>query len=256
MRKNKILKIGVFDSGIGGLSVLKSLLSANFFDEIIYYGDTARVPYGVKDKKTIIDFSLQALDFFTPHNIDMLILACNTASAYALDEMRKKSHIPIIGVIEPGVLALKNKIKDINSSILILATKATINSAQYQNYLQKLGYSSVQALATGLFVPIVEEGIFEGNILDTTMQYYFSSIKTPPKGIILGCTHFPLISKEIQKYFGNESLLIHSGEAIIEYLRHNHNICLKDTQKQTKVSFYASSDIDNLKKTADIWLNI
>ena len=99
------MRAGVFDSGVGGLSVLKSLINAKLFDEIIYYGDTARVPYGVKDKQTIIRFSLEALDFFKPHNIDILIVACNTVSAYALQEMQKHSKIPIVGVIEPGVLS-------------------------------------------------------------------------------------------------------------------------------------------------------
>ena len=88
------MRAGVFDSGVGGLSVLKSLINAKFFEEIIYYGDTARVPYGVKDKQTIVRFSLEALDFFAPHNIDILIVACNTVSAYALKEMKAKGRIP------------------------------------------------------------------------------------------------------------------------------------------------------------------
>ena len=122
------MKIGVFDSGIGGLSVLKSIVEARLFNEIIYYGDTARVPYGTKDKDTIIRFSLEALDFFNQHNIDILIVACNTASAYALTNMQKNATYPIIGVIEPGVLALSNKIQDKSKNILIIATKATTTS--------------------------------------------------------------------------------------------------------------------------------
>ena len=122
------MKAGIFDSGIGGLSVLKSIVDARLFDEIIYYGDTARVPYGTKDKDTIVRFSLEALDFFDKHNIDILIVACNTASAYALKSMQKVSRIPVVGVVTPGILALSNKMQDKNKNILIIATKATKSS--------------------------------------------------------------------------------------------------------------------------------
>ena len=111
------MKAGIFDSGIGGLSVLKSIVDARLFDEIIYYGDTARVPYGTKDKDTIVRFSLEALDFFDKHNIDILIVACNTASAYALKSMQKVSRIPVVGVVAPGILALSNKMQDKNKNI-------------------------------------------------------------------------------------------------------------------------------------------
>lgn len=143
------MRAGVFDSGVGGLSVLKSLINAKLFEEIIYYGDTARVPYGVKDKQTIIKFSLQALDFFAPHQIDILIVACNTVSAYALDTMRNHANIPIIGVIEPGVLALKNQIADTDSETLIIATKATIASGEYETRLRDIGFGILKALQRG-----------------------------------------------------------------------------------------------------------
>ena len=205
------MRAGVFDSGVGGLSVLKSLINAKLFDEIIYYGDTARVPYGVKDKQTIIRFSLEALDFFKPHNIDILIVACNTVSAYALEEMQKHSKIPIVGVIEPGVLAVQNKLKDTDSEILILATRATINSGEYETRLRNIGFWNLKSLATGLFVPLVEEGLLEGAVLESVFDYYFSNFTNPPKGIILVCTHFPLIADALSAYFNNQSVLIHSG---------------------------------------------
>ena len=139
------MKIGVFDSGVGGLSVLKSLYEARLFDEIIYYGDTARVPYGVKYKDTIVKFCLEALDFFSKFNIDMLIIACNTASAYALDALRLKADFPIYGVIDAGVEATKKALLDKNKKILVIATKATIQSKEYQNRLQKQGFNNVDA---------------------------------------------------------------------------------------------------------------
>ncbi|MCH5337044.1 MAG: glutamate racemase, partial [Campylobacter sp.] len=159
------MKVGVFDSGVGGLSVLKSLYEAKLFEEVVYYGDTARVPYGVKDKKTIIKFCLEALDFFKEFKIDMLIIACNTASAYALDILRSKANFPVYGVIDAGVEATKNKILDKNKEILVIATKATINSKEYELRLKKEGFKNIKALATGLFVPMVEEEIFGGEFL-------------------------------------------------------------------------------------------
>ncbi|EFP3695483.1 glutamate racemase, partial [Campylobacter jejuni] len=221
------MKIGVFDSGVGGLSVLKSLYEARLFDEIIYYGDTARVPYGVKDKDTIIKFCLEALDFFEQFQIDMLIIACNTASAYALDALRAKAHFPVYGVIDAGVEATIKALHDKNKEILVIATKATIKSEEYQKRLLSQGYTNINALATGLFVPMVEEGIFEGDFLQSAMEYYFKNITTPD-ALILACTHFPLLGRSLSKYFGDKTKLIHSGDAIVEFLKERENIDLKN----------------------------
>lgn len=238
------MKLGIFDSGIGGLSVLKNIVEERLFDEIIYYGDTARVPYGTKSKSTIIQFSTEALSFFDDFNIDMLIVACNTASAYALDSMSKLAKYPIIGVIEAGVLALTNKIKDKNKRILVIATKATINSNVYLHKLQDEGYRNIESIQTGLFVPLVEEGIFQGKVLDSVFDYYFGNIQTPD-AIILGCTHFPMIKNEISRYFHNKPTLIHSGEAIVEYLTRHYNI--QTTNSQPKIRYFSSSMGNKIK---------
>lgn len=246
------MKIGVFDSGVGGLSVLKSLLQANFFEEYIYYGDTARVPYGVKDRQTIINFSLDALEFFKSKNIDMLIVACNTASAYALEELRASADFPVLGVIEAGILALKNSITNKNAKILTIATKATIDSHCYKEGLIKEGYLNVEEKATGLFVPMVEEGIFEGEFLNSAFKHYFKELNYTPDVLILACTHFPLISQSLQKYFGINTKLIHSGEAIALQLQKDFQ--LKSKFENPKLSFFASSDEEKLKKIANLWL--
>jgi len=245
------MKIGVFDSGAGGLSVVKSLLQHNLFDEVIYYGDTARVPYGPKDKNTIIRYSLEALEFFNNFDIDLLITACNTVSAYALPEMNAQSNYPVVGVINPGVLALKNSKISKDDSILIIATRATITSKRYEDALEALGYSDVTALQTGLFVPMVEEGIFDGEILEATMRHYFAEIEAP-KAIILGCTHFPLIGESLQAYFEGKPVLIHSGEAIVEYLESKYNLVEKDHKAKLKI--FASDNVVGLRKIADRWL--
>ncbi len=247
------MKAGVYDSGVGGLSVVKSLLSSGLFSEIIYYGDTARVPYGVKDKNTIIRYSLEALEFFKNFDIDIMIAACNSVSAYAIDELQKNSNFPVTGVINPGVLAVKNGLKDKNSKILILGTKATIKSKKYENLLKESGFTNTFSIAPSLFVPIVEEGLFSGQVLQSVLDHYFKDIKSNPDAIILGCTHFPLISDAIGEYFPT-STLIHSGDAVVEYLQNKYNLDKKFDE--TKMKFFASENPDGLKKVAYEWLNL
>jgi glutamate racemase len=247
------MKVGVFDSGIGGLTVVKSLLENKLFEEIIYFGDTARVPYGIKDKTTIIRYAIEAVEFFKNFELDLIIVACNTVSAHALNEMREVSSCPVIGVVEAGILATSNALKDKNSNILILGTKATINSKAYEIGLKEKGFNNLQAKATGLFVPIVEEEIYSGEILEATFRHYFDALKKPD-AIILGCTHFPLISDAIQNYFGKDTILIHSGDAIVEQLELDFKFTAK--YETTKLEFFASENPEALKGVAKQWLNI
>ena len=244
------MKVGVFDSGVGGLTVVKSLLENKIFEEIIYFGDTARVPYGIKDKNTIIRYSLEALEFFKNFNIDILIIACNSVSAFALDELRANTNIPVVGVIESGVNALEDKIKNKNSNILVIGTAATIASKKYQIALEKLAFTNINSIPTGLFVPLVEESIFEGDILESTMKHYFKDLGRID-AVILGCTHFPLIENEISKYLNN-AVTIHSGDAIVDYLKVEYG-CDKLFDK-TKIVFFASENPDGLKTVAKAWL--
>ena len=247
------MKVGVFDSGIGGLTVVKSLLEHKLFEEIIYYGDTARVPYGIKDKNTIIRYALEAVEFFKNFELDLIIVACNTVSAYALDEMRENSNSPIFGVIDAGVLATSNALNNKKSNILILGTKATINSKSYEIGLNKLYFYNLQVKATGLFVPLVEEEIYSGEVLEATFKHYFSTLDIPD-AVILGCTHFPLIAEEIQKYFGQKTLLIHSGDAIVEYLE--QNFAFDTLYEKSELQFFASENPESLRTIASKWLSL
>jgi glutamate racemase len=247
------MKVGVFDSGIGGLTVVKSLLEHQLFEEIVYFGDTARVPYGVKDRNTIIRYSLEALEFFKNFDIDLIITACNTVSAYALEEMRAQATCDVIGVVEPGILAAKNALSDANAKVLVLGTRATVSSKAYDTLLHEHGFFNVESQATGLFVPIVEEGLFDGEVLQSTMHHYFKDHQTPD-AIILGCTHFPLIANAIGGYFENKSLLIHSGEAIVEYLEQHYDFSKRF--EKTEMKFFASENPDALKSVAKQWLKL
>ena len=247
------MKVGVFDSGIGGLTVVKSLLEHQLFEEIIYFGDTARVPYGSKDKNTIIRYAIEAVEFFKNFELDMIIVACNSVSAYALSEMKESASCPVIGVVEAGVLATSNAIKDKEASVLVIGTKATINSKAYEIGLNKLNFNNIYAKATPLFVPLVEEEIFDGTILEASFEHYFSNIKTP-NAVILGCTHFPLISKSLSSYFGKDTLLIHSGDAIVEYLE--KEFIFTKQYDNPKLKFFASENPEALRLIAKKWLNV
>jgi len=244
------LVVGVFDSGVGGLTVAKSIIDEKLFDEVIYYGDTARVPYGTKDENTIIRYSLEAVEFFKNFNIDILIVACNTASSYALDEMRKVAPFDVVGVIEPGVLSVIKKKPSYDANILVIGTKATVSSGIYKKMLEQKGFRNINQIETGLFVPLVEDGILDGAVMDALLDYYFKGMETPDY-IILGCTHFPLISKAIGKYFEGANL-VHSGEAIVSYLQDKFNIYPSD--RQTILKLFASSSPERLKIRAYEWL--
>ncbi len=247
------MRVGVFDSGIGGLSVVKSLLEHNLFEEIVYYGDTARVPYGSKDKNTIIRYAIEAVEFFKNFEIDMIIVACNSVSAYGLEEMREVSSIPVIGVVEAGVLATSNALQDTASRVLILGTKATIASQAYEKGLRALGYENLIPKATPLFVPLVEEGIFQGPVLDSVLEHYFKELDAPD-AVILGCTHFPLIAQNIRDFFSSSPKLIHSGDAIVEYLEGRFEFSHRFSEP--KLRFFASENPASLKAVANNWLSL
>jgi glutamate racemase len=243
------VRIGVFDSGVGGLTVTKSLLDSSYFSEIIYFGDTARVPYGSKDKNVIIRYALEAVEFFKNFDIKLLVVACNTVSAFALQQMRDEADFEIIGVIDSGVEALLKRDFHTDHQVLVIGTEATIGSQSYQNLLANNGYNSVEAIPTPLLVPIVEEGV-RGAVLRETLNLYFGELHRPDS-IILGCTHFPLISDEIADYFGESPELIHSGDAIIEHLQKVYTF----TEKfETDIKIFASENPKNLRAFAKKWL--
>lgn len=247
------MKVGVFDSGIGGLSVVGSLLKAGLFEEIIYFGDTARVPYGIKDKNTIIRYSIEAVEFFKNFDLDLIITACNTVSAYALPEMREAAHCPVVGVVQSGVLAVADTLACKESNILVLGTKATIASGAYEKELHALGFMNIQTKATGLFVPLVEEQIYSKEVLDATFRYYFKDI-CEPDAVILGCTHFPLILRELKSYFKEGTVFIHSGDAIVSYLKREFDF--SKTYTHPTLKFFASENPDGLKQIAREWLGL
>ena len=243
------MKCGIFDSGIGGISVAREILKAKLFDEIVYYGDTARVPYGNKNKSTIIRYSLEALEYLKNFDIDFLIVACNTASAVAVEELKKEAKFPVVGVIEAGIEAVKKENR--NSNILLIGTRGTIKSNKYQSLLKKEGFKNIISIPTPLFVPLVEEKLYAGKIVDDVFELYFSKIdKNKIDIIILACTHYPFLSDSLTKYFPNAKL-IHSGQAIVNLLKTSFNLTSKN---KTSIKLFASDNIEEFREKTKLLL--
>lgn len=200
--------IGVFDSGVGGLTVAREIMRQLPNERIVYFGDTARVPYGNKSKETVTKFSRQIVRFLQTQHVKAIVVACNTASAYALDELEKEVDIPIIGVVKPGARAAIEATK--NGKIGVVATEATISSGIYNRYIQE-NNPGVQVLgkACPLFVPLVEEGLWEDPVTDEIARRYLTElIDVGIDTLILGCTHYPMIRSTVGKIMGDQVTLV------------------------------------------------
>lgn len=200
--------IGVFDSGFGGLTVVREIMRQIPNEKIVYFGDTARVPYGSKSKETVTRFSRQITHFLQTQNVKTIVVACNTASAYALDELEKEIDIPMIGVVKPGAKVAADVTK--NGKVGVIATSATIGSEIYTTYIKKLKPEvSVTGKACPLFVPLVEEGLLEDPVTDEiASRYLLELIDIDIDTLILGCTHYPLIRNTIQRVVGEKVTLV------------------------------------------------
>lgn len=206
--------IGVFDSGVGGLTVVKQLVKYLPRETIIYFGDTARVPYGTKSAATVTKFSFQNTRFLLEQSIKLLVVACNTATALSLEPLQENFPLPIIGVIEPGVkVALKCSSK---KKIGVIGTTATIASQAYKRYLHKSDEKVVVCeQACPLFVPLVEEGWTGKQVTELVASEYLAGMKRVGiDTLILGCTHYPLLKEVIGKVMGEEIELVDSAEAV------------------------------------------
>ncbi len=209
--------IGIFDSGIGGLTVFKEISTMLPFEDILYLGDTARVPYGTRSSETVARYSFECTDFLISRRIKVLVVACNTVSAISLGEIRERVSIPVIGVIEPGAKAAVAATK--NKKIGVIGTEATIKSSAYFKAIRAIDETiEMFALACPLFVPLVEEGWTEGNIARLVAEKYLSPLKG--KGIdtiVLGCTHYPLLKNVIKQVMDGVSIIdsaVETGKAL------------------------------------------
>lgn len=214
-----IQKIGIFDSGVGGLTVFEAIRKALPAVEIVYLGDTARVPYGIRSPEIIRKYSDEDTKFLLEHSVDLIVVACNTASAHALEFLKAKLSVPVFGVIEPGAKVAADTTK--NKRIGIIGTEGTIGSQVYETAIRKIDPTiRCFSKATPLFVSLVEEGITEHRILSPIFDYYLHELKQQKiDTLVLGCTHYPLLKQPLSDYFGREVKLIDSANAIAQFLQ-------------------------------------
>jgi glutamate racemase len=212
--KSETQPIGIFDSGIGGLTVARRIMRLLPGESLVYFGDTARVPYGTKSDRTVRAFAWEDSLFLLHHKVKMIVVACNTASAVALDELDRYLNIPVIGVIQPGAEAAVKATR--SGRVGVIGTQATVDSRAYERAIQTIRPDIVVAsTACPLFVPLVEEGWTEGEVPELiARRYLLPLLDAGIDTLILGCTHYPLLKPMLAKLLGKDVALIDSAEAI------------------------------------------
>lgn len=247
--------IGVFDSGVGGLTVAREIMRHLPNENIVYFGDTARVPYGSKSKDNIIRFSRQIINFLKTKNVKAIVIACNTASALALDVVREEFDIPIIGVVEPGARAALEATK--SKKIGVIGTEATIRSAMYEKIIKGFDdEATVVGKACPLFVPLVEEGFAKHKVTEEIIDYYLESfMDTDIDSLILGCTHYPLLRSRIKEYVGDQITLVNPAYETAMDLKQVLKECNMEntemSEEHATYSFYVSDAADKFKQFAN-----
>lgn len=250
--------IAVFDSGLGGLTVLKAIRESLPEQQVIYFGDTARVPYGIKSKETIVRYSQEVSQFLVSQQIKMLVIACNTASTYASDQLRKELPVPVVDVVTP----LIEEIASLPSirHIAVLGTQATISSGVYQEKLSHcLPKAKISSVACPLFVPLVEEHFQNHQVADLIVYEYLKQFKeNPVDTVILGCTHYPLMRVPIRNFFGPNVRIIDSADSCAKEVKKmidsggTHKI-LSD---KPKLKYFVSDDPEKFKRLGEQFLGV
>lgn len=210
--------IGMFDSGVGGLTVFKEVKKQLPNENIVYLGDTKRFPYGSKSKESIIELTKQGIEFLIGQNVKLIVIACGTATSQALEEVKKIYSIPIIGIINSTVEYLEHKYRDKEPQIGVIATKGTIRSNGWQNKIELLmPKAKIKTMGCPLLAPMAEEGWTDNKIAELTVKEYLKNIKNVD-ALILGCTHYPLFQKIIKREMGRGVEIINTGEKIAQNL--------------------------------------
>ena len=216
--------VGVFDSGIGGLTVLREIWKTVPDESTIYFGDNSRSPYGTKSRSTIIRYSLQNMKFLESKDVKMIVVACNTASAYAYEELKKRANVPVVEVVTPGADVAWRATK--NGRIGIIATKGTISTGVYKKAVEdraeELGMKNIEIYqqACPLFVSLAEEGWWDKEVTRLTAEEYLKPLKDAGVDtLVMACTHYPLLSKVIQEVMGDNVVLVNTGEATAKVVK-------------------------------------
>ena len=247
--------IGIFDSGVGGLTVFREIKRLLPEEEIIYLGDTARVPYGIRSKETVTRYSIENTEFLLSKGIKLLVVACNTASSLSLEEIKKRTSIPVIGVIEPGALAALRRTK--NKRIGIIGTEATVKSRAYPEAIKRLDSTvEVFSKACPLFVPLVEEGWLSGEIATLVAETYLRELKDKDiDTLILGCTHYPLLKDVIAGVMGDHVSLVDSATETARVVKDTlERLELRNNSDKTFYKFYVTDSPERFLTVGEIFL--
>jgi glutamate racemase len=248
--------IGIFDSGIGGLTVFREIAGILPHEDLIYLGDTARVPYGTKSAETVTRYSLQNVRFLLEQKVKMAVVACNTASAFALEELRKHYPVPIVGVIEPGAKGALQATR--SKRIGVIGTEGTIKSEAYaRNLVGREPHVFVASAPCPLFVPLVEEGWLQGEVAERIAREYLQKLLAQKiDTLILGCTHYPLLKPTLQKVVGNEVALIDSAEETakeVAFLLAQKGLMRREN-KTPRREFFVTDSPERFRRVGEIFL--
>lgn len=249
--------IGIFDSGFGGLTVMRAIKKALPKENLIYFGDTARLPYGEKSAEAIQKFSLENAEFLRNLGVKLIVVACSTACSVALDLLTESFDIPVVGMIDPAVEYLNGKVG--LGAILVLGTRRTILSGVYQRkILAEFPKNETIPIACPLFVPLVEEGFFDHPLAElAAAEYLEAHLEKKIDAAMLACTHYPLLGTVLQKIFEKETLLIDPGESCAKHVARllQKNNLLNQTKEEPRCKFYVSDDPEKFKKIGQIFLH-
>ena len=248
--------IGVFDSGLGGLTAVKQIMRELPNESIIYFGDTGRVPYGSRSKETIIKYSKNDINFLLSKDVKLIVIACGTASSAALPALRGDYEIPIIGVVEPTAAAALNATK--NGKIGIIGTSGTIKSGSYEKLLKEARPDIITfSQACPLFVPLVENGHFDTKVTELVVSEYLENIRTQGVDtLILGCTHYPLLKNTIARFMGSGVTLIDAGAEVAKELKRHfdkNELHSREHDRQ-QYQYYVSDDIAGFAELGGMFL--
>lgn len=252
-------KIGVFDSGVGGLTVLKELVSLLPSAEYLYFGDTARLPYGSKSVETVAKYTISSAKFLEKHGIDLLVIACNTATALALEQIKGAVGVPVVGVVEPGAQQASDSTR--NHCAVVIGTEATISSHAYERALAVRGLK-VREKACPLFVPLVEEGWTEHPVTEQVARIYldeaFADGFRKADVLLLGCTHYPLLRSLLRRVAPKQVTIVDSAEstarAVAENLAHTRGSSKPET-RNPKLSFFATDSVEKFRRLGERFLD-
>jgi glutamate racemase len=254
--------IGVFDSGFGGLTVLKALLELIPDADYVYFGDTARLPYGSKSVETVARYAVEAAHFLESHGAQLLVIACNTATALALDRITAATHVPVVGVVEPGAEAAAAVSK--NKRVVVIGTDATVSSHAYQKALESRGLKTREK-ACPLLVPLVEEGWVEHPVTEQVARIYlneaFADGFRDADALVLGCTHYPLLKPLLHRVAPSHVSIVDSAQSTahavadhLEKLLPLTRAVHEERRARPRLKFFATDSVDKFRRLGERFL--